>query len=389
MIILIPAYEPDARLPRLVTELRAADPRAGILVVDDGSGSRYAHVFAATRAAGAEVIGYEQNRGKGRALKAGLGYIRNYHPEEDVVCADSDGQHTVADILRIADRVREVDGLIVLGARRFTGDVPVRSRVGNAVSRQAFRLATGMAVHDTQTGLRGYPAGLVDWLLGVKGDRFEYELNILLRAPAAGITVEELGIETVYLDHNNSSHFRPVIDSVRVFAPLLGFVASSLGAFVIDALGLLVLFALSDSLIVSVVGARVMSASINFLVNRQAVFRGDRGNLGRDIRRYVVLALALLASSYVWLYVLTQWGVPLVPAKLITDAALYIVSFQVQRRFVFAKAQVLAPTSSPRPSLPGRGTGCPHAVRIPLGPVFASKEPCVMSDHRSDRSGAS
>jgi putative flippase GtrA len=227
---------------------------------------------------------------------------------------------------------------MVLGGRRFTGDVPSRSRIGNAISRQAFRLATGIRVHDTQTGLRGYPAGMIEWLVGVKGNRFEYELNLLLQSRAAGIAIDEVEIETVYLEHNASSHFRPVIDSMRVFAPLLRFVASSLGAFVIDAVGLVVLYSLTNSLFLSVVGARLVSASINFLVNRHAVFGGERGNLRRDILRYLTLALALLASSYVWLEVLTQWGVPLVPAKLITDTTLYIISFHVQRRFVFATA---------------------------------------------------
>ena len=357
MIILIPAYDPDARLTALVAALVAAAPDAGILVVDDGSGSRHAGVFAATRAAGAEVIGYPVNRGKGHALKTGLRYVQEYYPGQDVVCADSDGQHTVADILRVAAAVQSGGGM-VLGGRRFTGDVPVRSKVGNAISRVAFRVATGIPVHDTQTGLRGYPAGMIDWLVGVKGNRFEYELNVLLQSRAAGIAIEELEIETVYLEHNASSHFRPIVDSAKVFAPLVKYGASSLGAFVIDAVGLVVLFALTDSLVLSVVGARALSATVNFLVNRHAVFHGERGSFRRDLARYVALAAALLASSYVWLYVLTQWGVPLVPAKLITDTALYVISFQVQRRFVFAKAPIVAPsreqvrTSSPLPSLP-------------------------------------
>ncbi|MBX3099613.1 MAG: GtrA family protein [Salinibacterium sp.] len=342
MIILIPAYEPDARLTDLVLELQAANPSAGILVVDDGSGPHFAHVFAATDAAGATVIGYGVNRGKGHALKLGLRFIQKHFPGQDIVCADSDGQHTVTDILRIAARVREADGAMILGGRRFTGMVPARSRLGNTVSRQAFRLATGVPIHDTQTGLRGYPAGMIDWLLSVKGNRFEYELNLLLRSRAAGIAIDEVEIETVYLEHNASSHFRPIVDSVKVFTPLLAYLASSLGAFVIDAVGLVVLFALTNSLFVSVVGARLVSASVNFLVNRHAVFHGERGSFRRDLLRYLALAGALLASSYVWLYVLTQWGTPLVVAKLITDVTLYIISFKVQRRFVFAKAPIIA-----------------------------------------------
>ena len=347
MIILIPAYEPDARLTTLVTELRSRGSSTRILVVDDGSGPRYADVFDAARDAGAEVIGYGVNRGKGRALKAGLRYIAEYYPHHDVVCADSDGQHTVGDILRVAARVAE--GTIVLGGRAFSGEVPARSRFGNTLSRTAFRLATGADVHDTQTGLRAYPASLLPWLLSVKGNRFEYELTVLLEARAAGVALDEVGIETVYLEHNASSHFRPVRDSVRVFAPLLTYVASSLGAFVIDAVMLVLLFGVTDSLVASVVGARVVSASVNFLVNRQAVFRGEKGSLRRDILRYLALAAALLASSYVWLAVLTQWGVPLVFAKVVTDSALYVIGYQVQRRYVFRRARPTPSSQQPSP----------------------------------------
>lgn len=339
MIALIPAYEPDARLPHLVAALRSAAPHLPVLVVDDGSGSRYAEVFANAEAAGAEVIGYDTNRGKGRALKTGFDHILDRYPGEDVVCADSDGQHTVTDILRVAERVQEA-GTIVLGGRGFAGDVPTRSRFGNTVSRVAFRLATGIVVHDTQTGLRGYPATLLAWLRGVRGERFEYELNTLLDSRAAGHTIEEIEIETVYLEHNQSSHFRPIVDSVKVFAPLVKYASSSLAAFAIDGVGLVVLFALTGSLLVSVAGARVISASVNFVVNRHLVFRGSRGGLLREVMKYVALALALLASSYVWLDVLTQWAVPLVPAKIITDVTLYLISFQVQRRFVFARRSV-------------------------------------------------
>ncbi|WP_262107775.1 glycosyltransferase [Arthrobacter sp. Marseille-P9274] len=100
MIILIPAFEPDRKLITLVAGLRAADRRLTVLVVDDGSGPDFAPVFAAARSAGATVIGYPRNRGKGQALKTGFDYVARHHPDRGVVCADSDGQHAISDILR-------------------------------------------------------------------------------------------------------------------------------------------------------------------------------------------------------------------------------------------------------------------------------------------------
>lgn len=338
MIVLVPAYEPDERLVEVVRGLRRDAPALTILVVDDGSGPDYQEYFSAASEAGAEVIGYLGNRGKGHALKFGFAHILEDHPGEDVVCADSDGQHVTSDIRRVVWRLREADGAIVLGGRRFAGDVPLRSRFGNALTRKVFSFATGLAVHDTQTGLRGYPAAMLPWLLAVKGERFEYELNTLLQCTAAGYRVEEIEIETVYFNDNSSSHFRPVRDSIRVFAPLARYASSSLLAFGVDSTGLLLLFALTNNLFISVVGARLVSASTNFLVNRHVVFRAA-DSLRREITRYVVLALGLLASNYVWLLVLTQWGMPMLGAKFVTEAALYLISYQVQRRFVFSRSR--------------------------------------------------
>ncbi|MFB2586667.1 GtrA family protein [Herbiconiux liukaitaii] len=334
MIVLIPSYQPDTRLVHLVAELRLAAPDATVLVVDDGSGPEYRPVFESARTAGAQVVGYAENHGKGHALRHGFRQARRHHPGEVVVCADSDGQHRMADILRVAENVSR--GVITLGGRLFTGAVPVRSRLGNSVSRGAFRAATGIAVEDTQTGLRGYHPSLLDWLITVKGDRFEYELNVLLEARAAGHRIDEIAIETVYLDHNASSHFRPIVDSVRVMRPLLRFGASSLLAFLIDAIALQVLFGVTGSLIVSVVGARVLSASVNFLVNRQLTFRSrERRPVKKDALRYAALAATLLVANLLLLEALTRVGLPLLLAKCATELVLYVASFVVQRRVVF------------------------------------------------------
>ncbi|GEL94804.1 bifunctional glycosyltransferase family 2/GtrA family protein [Cellulomonas composti] len=338
MIVLIPAYEPDERLLLLITRLRRARPDLGVLVVDDGSGPAYATVFDAVGAAGATVVHHDVNRGKGRALKTGFAHVAQHRPDEAVVCADCDGQHTVSDILVVADRVAAADVDVVLGARQFTGDVPLRSRFGNSATRTAFRLGTGEAVQDTQTGLRAYPARLLPWLATVRGERFEYELVVLLRAVAEGMTIREVPIATVYLDANASSHFRPLVDSVRVYGPLARFAASSLLAFVVDALALLVLMSLTGSLVLSVLGARAVSSAVNFATNRLWVFRRPtRDPVGREAVRYWSLAAVLLVAGYGALWALTHLGVPLLAAKVLTDLTLFVVGFEVQRSLVFVR----------------------------------------------------
>ena len=258
MIVLIPAYEPDRRLVALVDALRSADPELHVLVVDDGSGPASGPVLDAVRDLGCTVLAHPSNRGKGATLRTGLAYVASSWPGEEVVTADSDGQHSVVDVLRVADEVRRT-GAMVLGVRGFDGAVPVRSRLGNSASRLLFRLATGTALRDTQTGLRGYPAALLPWLLTVPGDRFEYELRVLLQAARRRLAIEQLPIATIYLEGNASSHFRPLVDSARVYAPLLVFLCSSLAAFAVDTAALLVLDSLTGTLLLSVVGARLLS----------------------------------------------------------------------------------------------------------------------------------
>jgi glycosyltransferase involved in cell wall biosynthesis len=172
------------------------------------------------------VLRHEVNKGKGTALKTGFSHIAEAYPGEDVVCADADGQHSVADIRRVAESTRST-GRITLGVRRFDGDVPLRSRVGNTATRLLFRAATGHGVQDTQTGLRAYPGSLLSWLGSVPGDRFEYEMNALLHATRDGHPMEQVVVSTAYVQDNASSHFSPLSDSARIYLPLIRFAAAS------------------------------------------------------------------------------------------------------------------------------------------------------------------
>lgn len=215
--MLLPAYRPGFHLPELITALGDVDPA---VVVDDGSGPEAAAVLDAARALGATVLHHPANRGKGAALKTGLAHIAEAWPGRGVVCADADGQHRAEDILRVA-RHTEVTGRITLGVRTFGAGTPLRSRIGNGFTAALFRAATGRRLHDTQTGLRAYPADLLPWLSGIPGEGFDYEMHVLLAAVRAGHPFDEVGVATTYLDGNAASHFAPLGDSARVYRPLL------------------------------------------------------------------------------------------------------------------------------------------------------------------------
>lgn len=240
----------------------------------------------------------------------------------------------VRDIGRVAGELALRNDRIVLGARQFGGRVPLRSRIGNDVTRLVFRVATGLQLTDTQTGLRGYPASLLGWLGSIKGQRFEYELDVLLAARRAGVPFHEVPIETIYLADNESSHFDPVLDSIRVYVPFVKFCAASLVAFAVDTAAFFVLLATTSSLATAVVGARLVSGTVNFTANHRIVFAQRRSPF-RSAGRYAALALALMIANYGLIRSLVDVGVPLVAAKLVTEMTLFVLSYKVQQRFVF------------------------------------------------------
>lgn len=219
MIILIPAYKPDNKLLEIISNILDRYT-VSIVIVDDGSGPEFKEIFASARNMNCTVLTQKENLGKGRALKAGFQYILTHYDESTgVVIADADGQHIVEDIIKIAVALLDEPGKIVLGVREFTADVPLKSRIGNKASRCLFKMACGAEISDTQTGLRGFPATLLTWLIGVDGDRFEYETNMLIRALACGIRFREIGIKTVY--QGTTSHYRAFADSIQIGRLLL------------------------------------------------------------------------------------------------------------------------------------------------------------------------
>ncbi|WP_338450943.1 glycosyltransferase family 2 protein [Niallia oryzisoli] len=233
MTILIPEYEPNKRLINLIYDLKDTCDYE-IVVVNDGSGQEYQYIFDTVSNLGCTVLTHEKNRGKGAALKTGFQYIQETKENIGVVTADCDGQHLPKDIIKIAEAIKDHKKALVLGTRRFTGKVPSRSRFGNNVTRNVFSFVSGAKVYDTQTGLRGFSMEMLPWLCEIPGERFEYEMNMLLEAVPAGYSFYEIDIDTVYLEQNKSSHFHFLKDSILVYLPIIKFSLSSLMSAVLD-----------------------------------------------------------------------------------------------------------------------------------------------------------
>ena len=352
--IVIPALNPDEKLPAYCRELRAITD-APIVVVDDGSSPDCQPIFdeCARTVSGVTILRHEVNHGKGRALKTAFSHLLSSCPDlVGCVTADADGQHSAPDVLRCMDALRASPDALVLGCRTFTGrGVPFRSRLGNLSVRIPFFLATGRPFADTQTGLRAIPAAFMRELLGVPGERFDFETRMLLAIGRRPLV--QVPIRTIYIDGNRSSHFRPFQDTVRITSIVLSaprirtfalFVAVSLLSWVVDQRAFSAFFRLvfrdgfPSRLLASVACARVLSLVFNYLANRHVVFRCDATSARGSFPRYLLLAIPLLLASWGLTHCATKvWpGVRLVELlKMAADLLLFIVSFAVQKLFVF------------------------------------------------------
>lgn len=228
--VIIPAYQPGPELEPLVKAL-LSDGQTNVILVDDGSSPGRAAVFSALRGLPrVHLLKHPVNLGKGQALKTAFAYFLNKFPAEapGVVTADADGQHLAGDIAAVRDSLCGNPAALCLGTRRFKGVVPARSLFGNTMTRTVFRVFSGKAINDTQTGLRGIPGTFLPELLKVRANGYAFELEMLLLAVRSGLRIIEVPIETVYLPGNTSSHFHPLLDSIRIYSVFLRFAASAL-----------------------------------------------------------------------------------------------------------------------------------------------------------------
>ena len=335
MKIIIPAYQPDTRVLNLIDEIKSNSDYE-IILIDDGSDIKCKTLFEKAVEIGCTVLTHETNQGKGAALKTAFTYLLESRNSEGFICADCDGQHTWADIKKLAEAIPFQSSSVILGCRRFVGNVPIKSMFGNKITRTIFSLITGNKISDTQTGLRGFSALMLPWLVQLKGSHYEYEMNQLLQAKKSGYDFLCIPIETVYENNNVGSHFHPFRDSIRIYMPILKFSMSSITCGIFD-FGLLFIFKfLSGNLFYSVVFARVISSLCNYLLNKHLVFDAKHGSKLTTLLQYYLLAMGILSCNYLLISFLhEQVGLSLFISKLLTEGILFSFSFTIQHRIIF------------------------------------------------------
>ena len=349
--VIIPSLNPDEKLGK-TTEGMIEKGFTDVILVDDGSDEEHAPEFEKIKnkyPGNVTVLVHEVNKGKGRAMKTAFEYVlKERKSSEGVVTVDGDGQHTPEDAAKCIDRMM-AEKCFVIGCRDFSlPQVPLRSRLGNVITRNVFKYVCGIKVSDTQTGLRAVPYFLLDYMLKVDGDRYEYETNQLLMIGSDKLPYAEVPIETVYIDENQTSHFHPLRDSARIYGVILKFAASSVISCIIDLLAFRVILAFIPKALeaamrstISGTLARIISAVCNFAINKKAVFKSD-ADTGRSAVRYAILAVCQLGASLALVALFTvvfraesDWLKTLI--KAIVDTVLFFISFKIQRNWVFKK----------------------------------------------------
>ncbi len=350
VVILIPTLNPDDRLISYVDDLINAGV-TDIIIVNDGSKKECNNIFnELEQKLQCKVLKHAINQGKGRALKTGFNYFLNtYNDKIGVITADSDGQHSTKDIIRMIEEFKQNSGNLILGARDFNAsNVPLKSKFGNKITALIYHGLYGKKVLDTQTGLRGIPTDVIIDIITLDGERFEYEINMLIAITKNKVDIKEVIIDTIYINDNRETHFKPVIDSIKIYGILfnmfLKFSFSGIFSALLDIgiFAILVKFIINGSMqekiLYGTIIARIMSSFVNFLLNNNIVFENDRNNKFIYLLKYYILCIIQMCMS--WLLVKTFYDITQieeVSIKVIVDFCLFMISFQIQSRLIFNK----------------------------------------------------
>jgi glycosyltransferase involved in cell wall biosynthesis len=344
---IVPTLNPDEKFLEVVEGLIGRG-FGRVLVVDDGSSERSRSYFdQVMQHPSCTVVRHARNLGKGRALKTAFNhYLNHFRSMAGAVTVDADNQHAIDDVVCCATCMLDHPEALVLGVRNFQGrNVPLRNRLGNSITIWVFNVLCGIRVSDTQTGLRAMSGEVMDHFLDLPGERFEYETNMLIETKRKLLPIREIVIQTRYIEGNQSSHFNPLLDSIRIYGLILKFLSASIGSCAIDLTAFsIIMWLLSDAALewkvtLATVLARVLSSLFNYGVNRSIVFRSK--NRVRDtIRKYYLLALFQMMLSLGGVYYLTSLlGIHATVIKAFVDLVLFFIGFQIQREWVFGSGR--------------------------------------------------
>lgn len=338
-IIIIPAYQPNSTLLDLISTLELITP-SRFIIVNDGSSHECAHIFAQLKTKSrVDLLEHTVNIGKGGALKTAFKhYLAKYSANLlGVIVADADGQHDPQDINKVLLALQQDPNTLILGTRTFNKQVPLRSRLGNFITKKIFAMLIGGHIHDTQTGLRAIPRAFIPQLLASKFNRYEFELHMLILAVRSKLPIIACPIQTIYSANNASSHFNPLLDSLRIYAVFIRFLCISICSGIIDYVLFCIVNYYSGYMLLGELTARLCSGLFNFSCNRKYVFKSKNFVL-QEAMQYICLAGTMLIVSYGLLTILVVYfNMNVYFSKIFSMLTLFIANFIIQKTLIFTK----------------------------------------------------
>lgn len=349
VVIIIPAYNPDEKFIAFLDDLVTAGYKY-IIAIDDGSKEENIHYFKkAINEYGCTILHHSINLGQGRAYKTAFNYYLAetkpgglFERTIGVIQCDCDGQHHVDDINTCVRLLSENSENFILGTRDFSDKtIPFRSRFGNGCTSWVFKVFCGLDLKDTQTGLKGIPKSIIPALMETNGERFEYASSVLLEAKKHGMKLVQFPIQTIYINGNETSHFNPLLDSIRIYSLILRYLISSLSGFVLDIVFYAAFIRLLDTAFpnyyipISTYLSRVILSIYVFAINKKVVFH-NKGKVMPMAIKFFLLCIAQATVSGFSVRFLVSWiGGGKIILKLIVDTLLFFVSFRIQDGWVF------------------------------------------------------
>ena len=339
IVVIIPAFKPDDKLFSLVKDLKEFP----VLVIDDGSGEQYSGLFTKILLNhNCRLIRSKINYGKGHALKVAFNFIyKNKKNILGVVTADSDGQHLAEDIKKIIFALRGKPDQLSIGVRNFSGKIPLRSLIGNFVTKYSFFFLSGKKIADTQTGLRGIPIFLLSDFSKINANKYDYEMEMLLFSiNKKKIKINEVNINTVYFADNAKSHFNPLIDSIKIYYVFIRFFCLSIITAILDYSIFFLIHSLTANILYAFIFAKSGSVIFNFSFSKKKVFFSEK-SFHVEFIKYIFLVLVLMFTAYFMTFFLVKsYHFNVILSKMLSEGSLFFISFFAQRLFVFNSKSV-------------------------------------------------
>ncbi|MGN1353179.1 MAG: glycosyltransferase [Bacilli bacterium] len=347
IVVLIPAYNPNQKLINLVSELK--NNFSKIIIINDGSNRKSKKIFQElTNYPECTLLEYPENKGKGYALKYGINYyLENLKDNyQGIVTADCDYQHKPEDIINIALKLLGNQDSIILGVRNFhLKNIPFPNRFGNLLTSFIFKFLYGIKIEDTQTGLRAIPNRYLNLCLETNGNRFEFEMNMLIKAVKNKINILQVPIETIYYSKRESKFNKfkdPIIIYKVLFTEYLKFIISSLSCSLID----VILFSMFLQLFINVNNniqiimatffSRIITDFFNFNINKTIVFNSNE-NIKKIAIKYYILSFSKMIISALFVLLIHHLLININETyiKIVVDTLIYFLSYKIQKKYIF------------------------------------------------------